>query len=314
MSNLQVAVISDIHGNYHALTAVLDDIKQQKIQKIIVAGDSTGPTMQNQVFKILIEKKAIMIQGNGEKRIVRKNRDQISDKTWNQKQHTGNRWTYQDLKPEIQRYIYFLPDQRVLKFEGTSPIRVVHGSPHDTSFTQGILPEETSIDSKKLARVFNIINIEDAVRDLKESVLICGHTHRPWSRSLDNALVFNPGSVGNPCNGDPCADYAVLSWNNDHWSVDHRAVNYDLGAVYNSFQESSFLEKGGAFARTTLQCRLTGIDVNLEFLLHIKELRIDFSEDLMDIDQAYVTACKSFEWSKYNIDNSACVDSIHYDL
>ena len=55
MSLQQVAVLSDIHGNYNALTAVLDDIEQQEIRKIIVAGDSSGPTMQNQVFKTLME-------------------------------------------------------------------------------------------------------------------------------------------------------------------------------------------------------------------------------------------------------------------
>ena len=55
--SLQVAILSDIHGNFDALSAVLDELEQQEIQKIIVAGDSTGPTMQNHVFKALLEKK-----------------------------------------------------------------------------------------------------------------------------------------------------------------------------------------------------------------------------------------------------------------
>ena len=71
---MKALVISDIHGNNHALSAVLHDIKQQRIEKIIVAGDSTGPILQNRVFKALRQKKAIMIRGNGENRIISKNR------------------------------------------------------------------------------------------------------------------------------------------------------------------------------------------------------------------------------------------------
>ena len=66
---MRVAIISDIHGNNKALSTVLEDIEQQKIKKIIVAGDSTGPPTQNQVFKSLQEKNALMIRGNGENRI-----------------------------------------------------------------------------------------------------------------------------------------------------------------------------------------------------------------------------------------------------
>ncbi len=298
MSHLRVAVLSDIHGNYHALTSVLEDIQQQGIEKIICAGDSTGQVMQNQVFKTLIEKNAIMIRGNGENRIVQKNRGKNSDNTWNQKMYSGNRWIYNDLEPAIRNFLEFLPEQRVIKFEDTSPIRVVHGSPKDTWYANGILPEQTSIDSKNIIRVHRTISIEDAVENLKESVLICGHTHRPWIHYVDDVLVVNPGSVGNPCDGDPRADYSVLTWMNDRWSVEQKAVSYDLELEINEFHERGILETVGAFARATLLGRMTGVDVALEFLLYVKELTIQ-SEEFVNYEHVYSAAVNSFDWGKY---------------
>jgi len=294
--SLQVAILSDIHGNFDALSAVLDELEQQEIQKIIVAGDSTGPTMQNHVFKALLEKKAILIRGNGEQRIVRKNRAQIPERQWSQIPYTGNRWAYNDLEPSFKTYLEFLPDQRVVEYEGTNSIRVVHGSPLDTNNAHGILPEQTSTDSQKIVRVHRTISIEDAVQGLTESVLVCGHTHRPWVHRIEDKLIVNPGSVGNPCNGDPRADYAVLTWSKDQWSVEHKAVSYDLESVYSRFHGYGVMETVGAFARSTLLCRLTGIDVTLEFLIYVRDLQ---SEKSLSYDQAYSAATTSFDWKKY---------------
>jgi predicted phosphodiesterase len=296
MSHQRVAVLSDIHGNHYALTSVLDAIQQQEIEKIIVAGDSTGPIMQNQVFKTLMEKKAIMIRGNGEKRIVRKKRGLISDNVWNQTSYAGNRWIYNDLDPAIKNFLEFIPDTRVIKFKESTPIQVVHGSPQDTINTQGILPEPSSSKSLKLQRVFSTISLEEAVRGVQESVLVCGHTHRPWIHRIDDILVINPGSVGNPCNGDPRADYAVLTWEDGQWSVEHKMVPYDLESESSGFLEKGILETVGAAARSTLSCRMTGFDVTLEFLLYVKEVQ---NAGSLNYEQAYSAASNSFDWKKY---------------
>lgn len=299
MSHLQVAVLSDIHGNLQALNSVLADVQQQGIENIIVAGDSTGALNQNQVFSTLREKNAILIRGNGEKRIVSKNRGHIPSKSWDQASYAGNRWVYSDLDSSIMNLLEFIPDQRVVEYAGASPIRVVHGSPKDTSNAQGILPEQSSVDSNKLMRVHSTIGIEEAVYGLNERVLICGHTHRPWVHRVDDITVINPGSVGNPCNGDPKADYAILTWGNDQWSVEPKSVDYDLKLVYDQFHESGIMAEVGVFARTTLYCRLTGIDVTLEFLLYVKEL---LGEGSLNYEQAYSAAANSFDWKKYEVE------------
>jgi predicted phosphodiesterase len=298
MSNFRVAVISDIHGNSLALSSVLKDIEDHRIEKIIVAGDSTGPTNQNQVFKTLCKKRAVMIRGNGENRITRKNRNRIKEDTWKQESYAGNRWVYNDLETSIHNFLEFLPEERVIELRGKLPLRIVHGSPNDKLNAQGILHEQTSHDSQRLQRVFNTISIEEAVKGLKEPVLICGHTHRPWVRTIEDILVVNPGSVGNPCNGDPRSDYAILTWKNNNWNVVHRAISYNLDMLYTSFQKSGIFEEAKAFALAAYYCRMTGIDVTLMFLNYVKDLQ---NEGILNYSQAYSAASKSFDWGKYTV-------------
>ena len=292
-------MISDVHGNNHALDAVLEDIQKEEIDQIIVAGDSTGILNQNKVFKDLREKNTAMIRGNGEKRIVTKNRGHITDNVWNQASYAGNRWIFKDIEPSIKNFLEFLPDQRVVELGESSPILVVHGSPKDNYTSQGILPEQSSHDSMRLMSVHSTIGIEEAVEVVKEKVMICGHTHRPWVHEVNDVLVVNPGSVGNPCNGDPRADYAILTWESDHWSVNHKMVEYDLNLVYNQFIESDILDGEGVFARLALLGRLTGIDVNLDFLVYVKTL---VSQEKWSYEQAYTAAANSFDWQQYKVD------------
>ncbi len=54
-------------------------------------------------------------------------------------------------------------------------------------------------------------------------VIITGHTHTPMNRDVDGVIFMNPGSVGRSVDGDPRAEYAVLSL--DPLSIEFRRVN-----------------------------------------------------------------------------------------
>ena len=83
-------------------------------------------------------------------------------------------------------------------------------------------------------------------------MLVCGHTHLPWQQTLGEHLICNPGSVGAPLTGDVRASYALLTWMQGHWQVEHYAIAYDLAAVQTAFHETGLLEEGGSFARACL--------------------------------------------------------------
>ena len=62
-----------------------------------------------------------------------------------------------------------------------------------------------------------------------------GHTHLPFARVRpDGIQLLNPGSVGLPFDGDPCAAYALVR---DDGSIEHRRVSYDFLASAEAVRE-----------------------------------------------------------------------------
>jgi putative phosphoesterase len=100
-----------------------------------------------------------------------------------------------------------LPEQRVL-FDGR--MKVVHGHPDDPD--RYTYPEE-----------YHAGMLDD------EDVLVMGHTHVQGHEIFDDGLVMNPGSVGQPRDGDPRAAYAVLDF--DEKEIEGHRVEYDVDHV-----------------------------------------------------------------------------------
>jgi predicted phosphodiesterase len=70
----------------------------------------------------------------------------------------------------------------------------------------------------------------------EESVLVLGHTHVQHHESYDEGIVLNPGSVGQPRDGDPRAAYAIVDM--DAMSVEEHRVEYDIETVERAVAEA----------------------------------------------------------------------------
>ena len=75
--------------------------------------------------------------------------------------------------------------------------------------------------------------------------------------------------MGGPINGDPRAQYALLTWQAGRWHVEHRALDYDVGRVRAAYEDSGLLAAGGAFARAYLRGIETGRNFQGYFLRHV---------------------------------------------
>jgi predicted phosphodiesterase len=82
-------------------------------------------------------------------------------------------------------------------------------------------------------------------------VLIFGHTHKPYTKRVDNVLFLNAGSIGKPKDGNPRACYVVLDTAGDV-SVEFRRIPYDVQTVATAIRQSELpdhfatdLETGG---------------------------------------------------------------------
>jgi predicted phosphodiesterase len=176
------------------------------------------------------------------------------------------RFLYHRLDHDTLTLIASLPDQDVIAMNGAEPIRVVHGS---LQSSRGMLLPERDPDTLQKFKEAGLLSPDcnptewatPTLDKIDENVLVCGHTHIPWAQKHKRKLALNPGSVGMPINGDPRAQYAILTWQNDHWQVKHRAIPYDIDRTRAAFYEDGLLEEGGGFARACLLNVETGQNV-----------------------------------------------------
>jgi predicted phosphodiesterase len=238
---------------------VLDDAEQHAVDRFIVAGDLTGGPQDTEVIQKLRWLDNWIVRGNREEYLL--DFDGKTDKHW-----TFLRCLYRRLDNDTLNFITSLPAQRVLAINDVEPIRVVHGSPQSS---RDMLLPENDPDTRQAFERAGLLSpnyspprsVIPTLDEIDENALICGHTHIPWVQEHEGKLALNPGSVGLPINGDPRARYAILSWQDDHWRTEHRALAYDTGRTRAAFQKNGLLEEGGSFARACLLAIETGQNV-----------------------------------------------------
>jgi len=254
---MRLAVLSDIHGNLVALDAVLADLRQSAPEGFVVAGDLVGGPWPDETVRRLSSLGALMVRGNVEAGVVKYGTRNAPDEWLNSRQASLKRWAYDHLDDETFALLVALPEQRRVEFSGTPPIRVVHGSPRRPS---------ERLEPDRDPRL-----IESILAELQEAVLVCGHTHRAWQHESQGKLALSPGAVSGPLDGTTGAQFALLTWHDDRWSVERRRVEYDLDEVRSACRERGLLEKGGALARAMLTSLETGRNVVDELLAFARE-------------------------------------------
>jgi diadenosine tetraphosphatase ApaH/serine/threonine PP2A family protein phosphatase len=86
----------------------------------------------------------------------------------------------------------------------------------------------------------------------KVDIVLCGHSHRAFVRSIEGVYFINPGSVGRPDDGDPRASYGILRLARDAVAVDHYRLDYDIEAAVQAIRDQKLPE---LFAQMLLQGR-----------------------------------------------------------
>lgn len=226
---MKYAIISDLHANLEALQAVLVDASDRG-DAVVCLGDIVGYNADpSECLRLVRETCAIVIAGNHDQAAcgVRRYDD------FNEWARDAMDWTRQQLSAAEVEYLKALP--------GTVPIGngwlAAHGSPRDT--------DEYLFDAWGVEVAF------DSLRRLRPEMRGCfvGHTHLPmiWASSSEGEVVqvraesrtvrldpacrylVNPGSVGQPRNGNPLAAYAILD--DEAATVEFRRVPYDIPAA-----------------------------------------------------------------------------------
>jgi putative phosphoesterase len=193
---LRVAAIYDIHGNLPALEAVLEEVRAVGVDLIVVGGDVLpGPMPAETLDRLLnLEIPVQFIRGNGEAAVLAQLAG-IESSTLPEQAREAIGWTAQQLSPERRRVIASWPATSRLPVQGLGEVLFCHATPrNDTEIFTRMTPEE------RLLPVFEGIDFP---------LVVCGHTHMQFDRSVGKIRVVNAGSVGMPF-GVPGADWLLL--------------------------------------------------------------------------------------------------------
>ncbi len=172
---MKVGVISDVHSNRIALDAVLDDMPP--VEALLCAGDVVGynPWPADCVDTIS-DRATACVMGNHDRAVVAE-----TPFAFNGMAKAGVEYSRAELNDLQRDWLAHLPDS-CLACDGR--VKIVHGHPDNPDHYT--YPEEFDAD---------MLGDED--------VLVMGHTHIQHHETYDDGIVMNPGSVGQPRDGNP---------------------------------------------------------------------------------------------------------------
>lgn len=221
---MRIGVISDIHSNIYALEAVLKDIEKKSVNLIVCTGDLVGyHTRGNEVVDLIRERKILTVMGNHDFNIATKEIKEslgLEGKELEKVQILN--YALENTSLEIKKFLKTLPKEIVLEIEGRT-IKFVHGSPNS-------LTEYLKENSKEA---------QEAMRELKEDILVCGHSHMAYFKEYGKKMLINAGSVGKPKKGVPDSEYVIIDLEKEKISVSIENVTYDLNSMIKEIEDSS---------------------------------------------------------------------------
>jgi putative phosphoesterase len=216
-----IALFGDVHGNHVATAAVLADIDTRAPDHLVCLGDLVGyGAFPNETIDLVRQRDIPVIMGNYDDGIGFERGDcgcayKDADEKANGERSVA--WTTKAVTAGNKAWLCgLLPDYRLM-VHGVR-IRVVHGSPRRIN---EYLFEDR--DPASLARIAANADCD---------VLVFGHTHVPWARTVNDVLFVNAGSAGKPKDGDPRACWAMLHiTGTGDVTVAYHRVEYDIATA-----------------------------------------------------------------------------------
>lgn len=216
---MRIAVFSDVHGNIHALTAVLADIDSQQVDRIYCLGDLVGyGAYPNEVIELLRDRGIPTIMGNYDDGVGFE-KDQCgcayTDPEMRRLGDLSFAWTKEHVIPENKAFLRSLLPNIRLDVEGKR-VLMVHGSPR--RINEYLYEDRGQSSLKRIALAS------------EADVLVFGHTHLPYVKEVTGVTFVNVGSAGKPKDGDVRGMYALLDIEREVGVAIHR-VQYDVAAA-----------------------------------------------------------------------------------
>jgi diadenosine tetraphosphatase ApaH/serine/threonine PP2A family protein phosphatase len=222
---VQIAIVSDIHGNRQAFEAVLDAIEASDCQEMWCLGDLVGYGADPDACVDLARRHAaICLAGNHDLGVS----GALPLEEFSRGAALAAQWTRETITPETREFLASLEPSNV-----DEQVGLYHASPRDPVWEYVLSPlqAELCLDVQE-HRVCLIGHSHVALSFCRED----GSAATGQTRGADEELgldrgewLVNPGSVGQPRDGDPRA--AWLELNTGAWRATYRRVDYDIAGA-----------------------------------------------------------------------------------
>lgn len=196
---MRVAALADVHGNAPALAAVLEEVEREAPDLVVFCGDLTWGSLPKETLALVRELSvpARFVRGNADRMV---GAEPEGRGPWMASQHAAE---------DLAFLATFEPTVSV-EIDGLGPTCFCHGSPRSD---EECVTERTPVE-----------RVREFMADRDERVVVTGHVHLQYDRTVDGIRCVGPGSVGLP-NGDQpgYAYWAMLGPD-----VELRRTPYDL--------------------------------------------------------------------------------------
>jgi len=233
---MKLLVLSDIHANFPALKAVIDDVSSYDYA--VFLGDSVdyGPN-PNEVLEWIKENVDFVLMGNHDKAVAYNIDCMCGERTHELSVYTRNEISLKLLREEYIKYLRSLPEKKIIDIEGYQ-IYAVHASPLNPLY--GYAYPNMSEDRFKKMVLYESDQFE-VKKEVTSDMILLGHTHIQFKKKVDNKIIVNPGSVGQPRDGDSRAAYAMIDL--DNLNIDFFRTSYPIEETINSFLKLKIAQK-----------------------------------------------------------------------
>ena len=313
---MKYAVISDVHGNYPALQAVMEDVRKQGISHCLFAGDYciSGPWPDECIAVIRKIPEKHIIRGNEEKYL--ENLAGKDQSQWTDGQMQASYWCYRNIRRDHLDYLLNLPNTADFDCNGIK-IHMAHSSmaflgtyPFYTWNSVTIAERSKRKDADPVKILTEISGewdrdpaFQEAVSKLEKGIYIFGHSHIQWSYQARDAGVYliNPGSCGLPLDGiRDSVPYTVLEITGaGQVNIEEKRIPFDKSAYIRAVMETGLYREANIWCRVIMR-ELAAAREHVHFFLKFVE---QYAEDIRDDRRPYAleTWEKAYEIWKQDV-------------
>jgi predicted phosphodiesterase len=220
----RIAILTDIHGNSLALDAVLRDIESSGgVDKFWLLGDyaAIGSDPTGVLERLASLEQAVFIRGNTDRYLYDRSQPWPRQENPDADVQVARSFAWTTGAIGTKGWLPWLEglplDFRAILPDGTK-ILAVHAAPGED--------DGDGIHSRTQDR-----ELEQIAQNAGCNLLLVGHTHSPFDRSISGLRIVNPGSVSNPFLPDLRAAYVLLQVSEDGCELAFHRVDYDREAV-----------------------------------------------------------------------------------